>query len=137
LKATQVSFLLHVFPSFCSPPLLLVLFCHPYDAAQFSSLVRDVVAHPDAPPLLFPLLLQPSAVPLLMLFPSRTLQVVLVLSLLPLLLLPPLVLLLLLLFFWQFKEKIKRNCRQTPAAKLPESIEFASGVCVCKLQHVQ
>ncbi len=54
---------------------------------------------------------------------------VLVWSLLLLLLPPPLVLLLpppplvllLLLFFWQLKEKIKRNCRQTPAAKLAES----------------
>ena len=41
--------------------------------------------------------------------PSRTLQVVLVWSLLRRLLPPPLVQL--LLFFWQFKEKIKRNCR--------------------------
>jgi hypothetical protein len=48
-------------------------------------------------------------------FPSRTLQVVLVGSLLLLLPPPPLVLLL-LLFFWQFKEKIKRNCRQTSRA---------------------
>jgi hypothetical protein len=73
LKATQVSFLLHVFPLFCSPSLPLVLFCHPHGAAQFSSLVRDVVAAA-----------------------------------------------LLLLFFWQFKEKIKRNCQQTPAATSSE-----------------
>ena len=44
LKATQVSFLLHVFPSFCSPPLPLVLFCHPHGADQLPPLVRDVVA---------------------------------------------------------------------------------------------
>jgi len=52
--------------------------------------------------------------------------------LLLLLLLPPLVmlLLLLLLFFWQFKEKIKRNCRQTPAAKLAESSTLQVA-CVC------
>jgi hypothetical protein len=75
--------------------------------------------HPAAPPLLLSLLLQPSAVPLLLPFPFRTVQVVLVWSLLVLLLPPPLVLL--LLFFWQFKEKINRNCRQTPAAKLAES----------------
>lgn len=42
--ATQASFLVRVFPSFCSPPLPLVLFCHPHRAAQFPSLVRDVVA---------------------------------------------------------------------------------------------
>jgi hypothetical protein len=65
--------------------------------------------------------------------------VVLVWSLLLLLLLPPLVLLLpplvlllllLLLFFWQFKEKIKRNCRQTPEAKLAESSSLQAA-CVC------
>jgi hypothetical protein len=93
--------------------------------------------HPAALPLLLPLWLQPSAVPLLMPFPSRTLQVVLVWSLLLLLLPPSLVLLQLLLFFWQIKEKIKRDCRQTPAAKTRGVIEFASGVCVCKVQHVK
>ena len=71
---------------------------------------------------------------LLMPFPSRTLQVVLVGSLLLLLPPPPLVLLLLLLllllFFWQFKEKIKRNCRQTPEAKLAESSSLQAA-CVC------
>jgi predicted PurR-regulated permease PerM len=87
-------------------------------------LVRDV-----ALPLLLTLLLQTSAMPLLLLFSNRILQVVLVWSLLLLLLLPPLVLLL-LLFFWQFKEKIKRNCRQTPEAKLAESSSLQAA-CVC------
>jgi hypothetical protein len=66
--------------------------------------------HPSALPLLLTLLLQTSAMPLLLLFSNRILQVVLVWS--PLLLLPlapvllPLVLVLvlvLLLFFWQCK----------------------------------
>jgi hypothetical protein len=84
--------------------------------------------HPAAPPLLLSLLLQPSAVPLLLPFPFRTVQVMLVWSLLLPLLPPPLVLL--LLFFWQFKEKKKRNCRQTPAAKLAESSSLQVA-CVC------
>jgi hypothetical protein len=100
--------------------------------AQPNSPLSSVMPqHPAAPPLLLSLLLQPSAMPLLLPFSNRTLQVVLVWSLLPLLLLPPLVLLLLLLlFFWQFKEKIKRNCRQTPAAKLAESSSLQVA-CVC------
>jgi hypothetical protein len=63
--------------------------------------------HPSAPPLLLSLLLQPSAVPLLLPFSNRILQLVLVWFLL--LLLPPLVLL--PLFFWQFKEKICLRAR--------------------------
>ena len=129
LKATQVSFPLHVSLSFCSPPLPLVSFCHPYGAVQFFSLVRDVIASRCSAAFVSALL-QPFAVPLLMSFPSRSLQVVLVWSLLLLLLLPPLVLLLLLLFFWQFKDKIKRNCRQTPEAKLAESSSLQAA-CVC------
>jgi hypothetical protein len=126
----------HLFPSFCFPPLPLVLFCHPHCATQYSSLIRDVVdsrssaafvaafasalccATPDAVSQSD----SASGTGLVFIASSAAAAACAAAA---------------AAFHLAIQRKDKKGLSADARSKTRGVIGFASGVCVCKVQHVK